>query len=624
MTINRVAGVSSGDGGSNPAVSVESVESNISIKTARERLYSIAIISCISWLISALVYGPSPAHWIESCVNATVAALTLAIPHWVNRRPSQERVFRGAQIGLSISCIGLLIDCYVTGMGDSLAAWYFVSLPIVAAYLAGIRSAYVWMGLSCLSLALLRIAAVVAPYPPNHIYSDLEIDIGRVIIMTLGLAYAVAARRSTDQYIATLLAQQQIIAKQAQEMQQTLHASEAANRSKSEFLATMSHEMRTPLNGVIGLNGLLLDTPLNVEQRHLAKLARLSGEVLLHLINDILDYSKIEADHLELEPLDFNPGQVCREALDLLRDRISSKGLKVSMVIAEDVPQGLFGDSSRLRQILVNLLSNAVKFTEHGAVHLECDRIPESEAEPLAAERLPNGLNDQDPIWLCFEVSDTGIGMDEDTQARLFQPFMQAHASTNRQYGGTGLGLAISCQLAQRMGGRIQAQSQLGVGSCFRVELPFAPAHGVPPTTELRAPSEHNPLPQRHVRILVAEDNPVNQLVAVGMLKRLGCLADVVGNGKEAVEALRRLPYDLVFMDCHMPEMDGFEASRTIRAEENDKNRHVPIVAMTASALSGDRERCLAAGMDDYLAKPVREAELALIVERWLASPADE
>ncbi|MCD6059807.1 MAG: hypothetical protein K0S16_118 [Moraxellaceae bacterium] len=568
------------------------------------RLTFIARISAFFWIISALVYGPTLAHWREMVIHGTVAAATLAGLRTVLRAPTRLRLYWGAQAGIGLSFLAILADSWITGQGNSLMPWYFIELPIAAAYLTGIRSAVVWMLLCWLAVMGLRLASLYAPVPVTHIYTPLDYDFARLIIMTTIIAFAVAVRRANDQYTDALLEKQHIIDSQTQALRLSLAAAEAANHAKSDFLATMSHEMRTPLNGVIGLNGLLLDTPLNKEQRELVELSRLSGEVLLHLINDVLDYSKIEAGRLELEPVDFDLRQLCRETMDLLLDRISRKGLKATREVADDVPSMLHGDSSRLRQILVNLLGNAVKFTAHGEVRLSCRRL----AAPAGAA--------PDTIWLRFEVCDTGIGMDEDTLARIFRPFVQAHASTTREYGGTGLGLAISRQLADLMGGHIGATSRPGQGSTFWLELPLAPARAVAE----RPPPPHAPVPATHPcgRVLVAEDNPVNQLVAVGMLKKLGCRTDVVGNGKEAVEALRRLPYDLVFMDCHMPEMDGYEASRAIRAQE-DGATHVPIIAMTASALSGDRERCLAAGMDDYLPKPVRPADLAFVVERWLS-----
>jgi len=583
----------------------------------RERMRWIAFAASIAWVLSVLIYGVSLSHWRGVIVQCAVPVLTLALLYWGLHHPSRAQIFWVAQMGVATSYLGATTLAYLTGQGDSPMAWFLAPVPIAAAYLIGTRSGLAWAGLCALAVVGLRYSSMMASLLPERVFSPLEADLIRVITIVGIMIFAVAARKANDKYTNELLVKQHIINEQAQELRQSLEAAEAANHAKSEFLATMSHEMRTPLNGVIGLNGLVLDTPLSDEQRKLLGLARLSGEVLLHLINDILDYSKIEAGRLELEPVDFDLRQTCKDAMDLLAERISQKGLAAVQLVSEDLPEFLHGDSSRLRQILVNLLSNAVKFTAQGEVRLTCRRIEIDNPDKNPAVRPT--------FWLRFEVQDTGIGMDEKSMAILFRPFVQAHAST-RQYGGTGLGLAISRQLAELMGGRIGVSSQPGVGSCFWLELPFTPARSAPrPAHSGQDRWESLDVPCG--RVLIAEDNPVNQLVAVGMLKRLGCHADVVGNGKEAVEALRRLPYDLVFMDCHMPEMDGFEASRTIRAQEAGNhvhNRHVPIIAMTASALSGDRERCLEAGMDDYLPKPVRPDELVSVVKRWMKTESSE
>jgi PAS domain S-box-containing protein len=378
-------------------------------------------------------------------------------------------------------------------------------------------------------------------------------------------------------------------------------AAEEANRAKSAFLATMSHEIRTPLNGLIGFTGLLLDSPLSEEQRRFAELVRQSGEALLHLMNDFLDFSKIEAGHLELEPVAFDPQLEVEQALNLVQLAAERKGLALHYRV--QAPKRLRGDAGRLRQILLNLLGNAVKFTPQGEVTLRCEALEQ----------------DGDIAWLQFAVSDTGIGIDAATQARLFQPFIQADVSTTRRFGGTGLGLAICRRLAEAMGGSIDLVSEVGRGSTFTVRLPFERlADSVPAATGTVTATSAEPGGAHFAgRVLVAEDNPVSQLMAAEMLKRLGCRADVVGNGEEAVRALQRLPYDLVLMDCEMPVLNGLEATRAIRAQEAAATR-VPVIAMTASALKGDREKCLAAGMDDFLPKPVRLEDLRKKLGEWL------
>jgi signal transduction histidine kinase/CheY-like chemotaxis protein/HPt (histidine-containing phosphotransfer) domain-containing protein len=362
---------------------------------------------------------------------------------------------------------------------------------------------------------------------------------------------------------------------------------DAATRAKSDFLAMMSHEIRTPLGGVLGMLHLLLDTPLTERQRHYTETIRESGEALLGILNDILDFSKMEAGKLELQPVDFDLGGVVASVITLLEPRAREKQLALESTLAPDIPRTLRGDAPRLRQVLLNLVGNAIKFTDAGAVRVEVVRV-------------------DDHPTLRFAVADTGIGIANDAQQRLFREFSQVDHSSGRRFGGTGLGLAISRKIVAAMGGEIGVDSVPGHGSTFRFTVVLEPAAG---EVAREAPPIEAAVPP--LRILVAEDNPVNREVAVGLLRRRGHEVDVVADGRAAVEAVRAQAYDAVLMDVHMPEMDGIEATREIRRLPGGQG-DVPIIALSASAMRNAVERALAAGMNGHLTKPLDPVALAV------------
>jgi PAS domain S-box-containing protein len=402
--------------------------------------------------------------------------------------------------------------------------------------------------------------------------------------------------------------------RQAEEaLKQAKEQAEAANRLKSQFLANMSHDIRTPMNGVLGMIDLLLATDLTERQREYLTAARTSAASLLSLLNDILDLSKVEAGRVELEAAVFSVRRTLDDAARTFDVCALDKGLELAVAVEPEVPEFVVGDPLRLRQILVNLVGNAVKFSERGRVEA----------------RVGLAAREGSEITLRFRVEDTGIGIPEDQHRSIFEAFRQADGSTTRRYGGTGLGLAISARLVELMGGRIWVESQPGKGSTFHFTARFTAAAGDSGPAPEEEPAGLGALAEavgpgaRRLDVLLVEDNLVNQKVAVAFLEKLGHQATITANGREALSVFERQDFDLILMDIQMPEMDGFEATAAIRERESRRGgRRVPIVAMTAYAMKGDMERCLRAGMDDYLTKPLDLGRLQATLERWASSTA--
>ena len=676
--------------------------------------HQVFALACAVMAAACLVYAPL--YWFVLDERVGAIAILLSV---VPLGPTIYIYQRTGSYRLGLHLIAVAANLVITflviwqgGVSAPLAPWLML-MPIALVTGADLMGGVLWFTFALVELVVLALLQAAGVQMPFHRGSDPHLlfmlsQPGLVTVVFLFL-WVVGRNREHDD---------RVLAERTADLAKARDQAEAASRAKSQFFANMSHEIRTPMNGVLGATEYLATTTLTDDQRHFVQVMKRSGENLLTLLNDVLDFSKIEAGKLELESVAFSPREKAESICELLAARAAEKGLDLVCRVATDVPEKVLGDPARVRQILTNLLNNAIKFTAQGEVALEIERAPSTEG-----------------VKLRFTVRDTGIGIDPEVQANLFQPFTQADGSTTRLYGGTGLGLAICADLTKLMGGELSLDSRAGAGSTFYCTLPFRGVDAslpppplpeglrvalVQPQLRTRAILEEmlgamgarvdavdslESLPRdgkvdavliddeamstpaqqalvqawakqtrlvrvaavdRHLpdtmaslfaatlrkpvrraqlrealvaapaasnsaaasaggldmRILLAEDNVVNQQIALALLKRLGCTVEIVADGAAAVDAWRNGKFDIILMDCQMPVMDGYDATRTIRKLEREgSHARTPIVAVTANAMAGDREQCLACGMDEHLAKPYNSAHLQATLARVARLP---